>query len=394
MAGPLNPPAGPVTSSYKTLTEVEPRIAVNAINTPGDVNYSFKITQPGSYYLTGNITGDSLKSGIAISASDVTLDLNGFELAGGNNPLTGIYVGTQGLSHVTIRNGSLRNWIGGVELGGIGSVNNSTVSDLRVGGITGGSGISVGPGAIVERCSVINCTGNGIIAANGGLISDCTAANNGRGIFVGDKGTVTHCSARGNTSRGIETGYACSVVNCNVSENPGDGILLGNSSQARDCVASVNGSTGIRTVSGRATIINCSSIGNSAHGFELANDSTLLDSTALDNLADGIQANSSCRIRRCTARGTNPGLGSVGIHVLSSWCLLEGNSVIAAGIGIKVDQSTNKMVRNTCSANTTNWSIAGGNFGLVVVGAASGGFTGNTGGAASGTTDPDANFSY
>src|SRR5690348_16183493 len=27
--GPLNPPAGPVTSTYKTLSEVEPRMAVN-----------------------------------------------------------------------------------------------------------------------------------------------------------------------------------------------------------------------------------------------------------------------------------------------------------------------------------------------------------------------------
>jgi hypothetical protein len=58
-AGPLGPPAGPVASSYKTLTEVEPRTAINAANTPGDATSLFKITQPGSYYLTGNITGSS-----------------------------------------------------------------------------------------------------------------------------------------------------------------------------------------------------------------------------------------------------------------------------------------------------------------------------------------------
>ena len=47
-AGPLDPPAGPVASTYKTLTEVEPRIAINATNTPGDADSIYKVTQPGS----------------------------------------------------------------------------------------------------------------------------------------------------------------------------------------------------------------------------------------------------------------------------------------------------------------------------------------------------------
>ena len=55
VAGPLTPPAGPVASTYKTLSEVEPRIAINAANTPGNAANLFIINQPGSYYLTGNI---------------------------------------------------------------------------------------------------------------------------------------------------------------------------------------------------------------------------------------------------------------------------------------------------------------------------------------------------
>jgi hypothetical protein len=55
-AGDLNPPAGPVAGTMKTLTEVEPRIAINATNTPGDVNSLFKITQLGPYSLTVDIT--------------------------------------------------------------------------------------------------------------------------------------------------------------------------------------------------------------------------------------------------------------------------------------------------------------------------------------------------
>ena len=91
-AGPLDPPAGPVTSTYKTLTEVEPRIAISATNTPGDADSVFKITQPGSYYLTGNITGVVGKHGIEIAVSGVTLDLGGFDLVG--VPGMGAFVGS------------------------------------------------------------------------------------------------------------------------------------------------------------------------------------------------------------------------------------------------------------------------------------------------------------
>src|SRR5437868_7397499 len=88
LAGPLNPPAGPVTSSYKTLTEVEPRTAINAANTPGDSFSVFKITQPGSYYLTSGFAGVTGKTGILIASGGVTLDLNGFTIRLGDSGVT------------------------------------------------------------------------------------------------------------------------------------------------------------------------------------------------------------------------------------------------------------------------------------------------------------------
>jgi hypothetical protein len=65
-AGPIDPPAGPVQSTMKGLDQIEPRIAINAVNTPGDDDATpstFKITQPGSYYLAGNLTGETGKAG-------------------------------------------------------------------------------------------------------------------------------------------------------------------------------------------------------------------------------------------------------------------------------------------------------------------------------------------
>ena len=47
------PPAGPVASTPGP----EPRTAVNAASTPGDADSLYRITQPGSYYLTENLAG-------------------------------------------------------------------------------------------------------------------------------------------------------------------------------------------------------------------------------------------------------------------------------------------------------------------------------------------------
>ncbi|MBN8616615.1 MAG: hypothetical protein J0L92_38875, partial [Deltaproteobacteria bacterium] len=75
-------PAGAVSATMKSLAEVEPRTAINSTNTPGDANSVYRISQPGSYYLTGNVQGALGKSGIQITSSNVTLDLNGFSLEG------------------------------------------------------------------------------------------------------------------------------------------------------------------------------------------------------------------------------------------------------------------------------------------------------------------------
>lgn len=104
----LDPPVGPIVKTGKTLSEVEPRIAVNVANTPGDANSLFNITQPGSYYLTGNITGVDGKHGIDINVSGVTLDLNGFDMVGVPGSLDGIRTPFVGLRGLSVLNGTVR----------------------------------------------------------------------------------------------------------------------------------------------------------------------------------------------------------------------------------------------------------------------------------------------
>lgn len=108
--GPLSPPVGSVGSTGKTLTEIEPRIALSAANTPGDSEGHYCIQQPGSYYLTENLSIAS-KAVIKVLADNVTIDLNGFQIANSATTRPAILstVATNDTSSLVIRNGIIGN---------------------------------------------------------------------------------------------------------------------------------------------------------------------------------------------------------------------------------------------------------------------------------------------
>ncbi|MCX5690188.1 MAG: hypothetical protein NTV94_10475, partial [Planctomycetota bacterium] len=88
-AGPVDPPAGPVAPTAGP----EPRTPIDARNTPGDSTCKFKITSPGSYFLSGDLVGASGKHGICIALTTpgpVHIDLRGFSLRGVAGALNGI----------------------------------------------------------------------------------------------------------------------------------------------------------------------------------------------------------------------------------------------------------------------------------------------------------------
>jgi hypothetical protein len=59
-----------------------------------------------------------------------------------------------------------------------------------------------------------------------------------------------------------------------------------------------------------------------------------------------------------------------------------------------VDSGGNFIARNTCRNNPLNWDVVAGNIILVVVGVNAPAVNGIAGGAAPGSTDPNANFTY
>lgn len=352
-AGPLNPPAGPITSTSKPIAEVEPRIAINATNTPGNTDNIFTISQPGSYYLTGNITGVAGKRGIGITASGVTVDLNGFDLVGVPGSLDGVAVTVSPTTNVTILNGSVRDW--------------------------GGNGV-VCANALSGRIHGVSASGNSFAGIRGGnkfVISQCVSFDNNSGGILSNSGSsVEGCTAHSNSGSGFALGIGSTIVHCSAASNTADGFTLNSSSNVTNSTATLNG----------------------ARGFSLGTGGMISHCVANSNTGDGISVSSLCMVLQntCNANGQGAGVGA-GVHALSSENRIEGNSCTAGDTGIDADLAGNLVFRNSCAGNTTNFELAAGNvYGNIVDRSAPGSpaVSGSSASSTSATTDPNANFSY
>lgn len=344
--GPLNPPAGAVAPTAKPLTEVEPRTAINATNTPGTATSLFKITQPGSYYLTGNITGVSGKSGIEIAASNVTLDLKGYSLQGVAGSISGVVAGSS-TQNLIVRNGTTNAW--GVD--GIGLGFSAVVVESIVAEGNGQDGIDVGSQSVVRSCIGHSNTLRGIIVGTGSTVSACTASANGaQGIVTNSRSTVTACAAEGNTGDGISASFGTLIADCSSGSNTGNGIAISQGGMVSRCFVSFNGGNGIVT----------------------GNDGAIVGNACDNNATANIVATSSDN-------------------------RIEGNTCTDSAIGIRVVSAGNIIIRNTCSGNTTDWDfVANNNFGPILDrrAPASAAVSGFSAAGTLTTTDPHANISF
>lgn len=340
-AGPLNPPAGPIVSTGKTTQEIfdkvgssEPRVPISLSTTPGDANSLYKITQPGSYYLTGNITGVAGKHGIEIASGEVTLDLNGFTLQGiaGMGAFDGINASVASLRGIKIRNGNVRDW--------------------------GGEGIDL------FTATALFCTVEGIYARS----------NASHGIYMDDGSTVIDCAANLNGGSGIDIDSGARVERCRSSGNVLFGIDVG---------------TGI--------VRECYTTGNDASGIFASNSTTVEHCKSDINGVDGIVAGSSSVIRHntCSSNGVNSTTGA-GVHITGVGAHVEANRCITADRGILVDAGSNTIVKNICVSNSIDWIIAVNNIYGPIIDRRAPATAFVNGFAATGTmgsTDPNANFS-
>ena len=379
----------------KSLDQVEARTIVNANNTPGDGTNTFIIRTPGSYYLTGNITGASGKHGISVQADDVTLDLNGFALvSGGGGAFQGVDVPAV-QKNLCIRNGTIRGWTnGGVRTD---LATNTLAEKLRLSDNVGATGLMLGNGSAKDCVATGNATG--FVLGNGAEIKDCAATANIIGFSTGDRAMITGCIASINSGVGFNCTSYVTLIDCTSSRNSDSGIVVQASCNIVRCSASRNLGNGIAGGPG-CEVADCVVGNNGVNGIEVDNGGTVRNCTVQTSYNYGIAVNSSSQVIGNTCGQNSQGSPSGGgIIVFGNGNRIEANSCTSSvGFGIQVYPGANNLIiRNSAHANGNNFAFSAGNrYGTVVDLTANNPATvsGNSAAGTLTTLDPWANFAY
>ena len=180
-------------------------IAGGGVGTP-ITSAPYNITQPGFYYLKGNLNYSGSNYAIQVNTGDVTLDLMGFSLTG-PSAASGVGIFINYCQNVEVRNGHVKQFNKGLSdaipdqfhTAGL----NHRIANLKVSGC--GTGISC--------------------CAFGTVITNCQAAFNSTGIrcdisaFIIDKNTAFQ-----NTTSGFDIGGTGGVVTNNAAYLNGTGF--------------------------------------------------------------------------------------------------------------------------------------------------------------------------
>ena len=101
---------------------IDGQILINQSTVTAAGGFPYVISNPGSYKLTGNLSATAGKSAIQITTSNVTLDLNGFNLAS-LGPSSGAFSDTAtgiliigNVSNIAIHNGSMLGFSPGITM--------------------------------------------------------------------------------------------------------------------------------------------------------------------------------------------------------------------------------------------------------------------------------------
>ncbi|OGV42050.1 MAG: hypothetical protein A2X46_05715 [Lentisphaerae bacterium GWF2_57_35] len=365
--GSLTPPGAPAPT-FRTLTEVEPRIPIT--------NIPFTITQPGSYYLTRSLSAGSTANGIIVQAPNVTIDLMGFGLTGSN---TALGISLASLGQCTVQNGKLCDWGWAIYAHGI---DRCTIRNLQIDHC--GSGIEVGEYSVIEDCQILggrSVPGNhfyGIRMDYYSIVRRCMIGNNfgaagslTYAIYGGADASVVDCQLFNNASfdgrpaYGIRLGANSLVSGCTVRNGHMEGIHVSYAGKIESCVSVLN-VTGIKadldTLIDRCTTSFCSS-----NGIWVDNHCQIVDCNVSDNSFQGILANGNGNRIVNNVCASN---ASSGIFIFSDDNRVEGNHIFANDYGIylrywgEADKADRNLVlRNSAHQNRSeNYHVGSGNF--------------------------------
>ncbi len=206
-SGPLDPPAGAPASTNRTLI-FQPA-------GPCPAGFPIVLSAPGSYVLASNITGCAGADGIEISASNVSLDLNGFSLIGLGGPASTVGVKAVGaIAKISLSNGKMTGWgAQGVDFVGVSA---SQLTHL-IASNNGVNGLVLGDGSTLTDCIVSSNNSSGVlIFGAGSVVSGCDATSNGAiGVYAaGPNNRVI-----GNHAVANPTGFKAGAANEDIEGN-------------------------------------------------------------------------------------------------------------------------------------------------------------------------------
>ena len=346
-AGDLNPPAGPITGTFKTLTEIEPRTAVTQENTPGDADAVFVISEPGSYYLTGEVVVGAGFNGIEITSDDVALNLNGFTILGDVGSLDGVTL-AGALNNISIRDGAIRGMGGdGIDARDDSAVRVLALTTSENGGYgvycgadavitdaiaksNGVSGIKIGSRARVARSVSASNIASGFSMSGRNTLVECVANSNGSSGFFGDVlNQFINCTSEGNGGDGFRSSVQSKAIGSSSEDNGGDGFLLFDQAIVRDCVSRNDAGDGF-DLNQDSSISNSTARASGGHGFNLTDNTTAENCTSNDAGLDGFRSADGGVFRGCVADSSD----GDGFDVGAQTTIVDSQSLNNLGNGL------------------------------------------------------------
>jgi len=280
--------------SYTSITFA----AVTGISQPLTASqFPIKITKPGSYQLTSDITVPNANTtAILVQANNVTIDMNGFAILGptvcSGAPVTscvptgtGIGIDASNSNNVRVSNGTISGMGNYGVHTGTSSDGGAIVQNILVSN-NGGTGINS------RLCTVSNCIanfngGHGIIAGEGTASNNSISFNGGDGIHCDSALNVTGNYINANNGNGIWMLNSAHIANNTVINNNGDGIKVGNSGIVINNEVGGNLMDGI-SVAFSGMVNGNSSIGNTGLGLNLGGEVSYLNNSLSYNTGGNV----------------------------------------------------------------------------------------------------------